>query len=838
MRFLPNFHLDRLSFWIGFFAGALFWWAVTIFRHNWPRIRGYLFTKIQQLREKLTASTEVRLANDILRLAQNQHLAASLFSLDEILITPRIMAPPPRINPENEIQHSEILDTMIPYMPDWPEFAALYHGPTITLSEALQNGANLILIGQPGSGKTVALAHFASLIAKRDPQAGMFANYVPLFIHMADIPTTSLSSNAPLEVLVNAMSGRVSTLTLPRLPNLLSTAFDNKRVMLLLDGLDELPPVAIQQFVTFLGTLLKRYPGTRIVVAASPDYYDGLNSLGLIPVAVAAWDEQQRAAFIEKWRGLWAQFIAPITPFETEEIDPLLLNGWLSTWDLNLTPLELTLKVWAAYADDARGADSVNAIESYVRRMTQEHPDIRPALGRLAIQMVATLSPTFNQKEAENWLVEFETPPSTSQEEATSEQGEQIPKKQPASKPTISYRILPALVSSGLLIPRSGSRLSFIHPLINGYLAGAALSKDGNISSIQSQPEWISKSLTLNYLACFSDVTNLVITILGQTDDPLQRKQLAVARWLREAPKNQTWRITVMRYLANMMQKESLTLGLSGRALAAMVMSGDPGVSTLLRHLLKSEQSNLRQLAALGCGVIHDTKAVDDLSILSNDTIPSISRAACHALVTIGNKQAMDAIVATLLQGTENGRRAAAEALADNPEEGHPALIDGTKMDDLLVRRAVVYGLAQVNQPWSIEILEKVQIEDGQWIVRNAASEALENLRQPNPYIPYPLPQLSETPWLIAFAAKLGMGVIPGKPAMELLIQALKDGSEVQRLAALEYLRLKGGEDTVLHIYHALYGNLGALREMAYNTLWHIGSTGANLPPPIQFGLG
>jgi HEAT repeat protein len=159
-------------------------------------------------------------------------------------------------------------------------------------------------------------------------------------------------------------------------------------------------------------------------------------------------------------------------------------------------------------------------------------------------------------------------------------------------------------------------------------------------------------------------------------------------------------------------------------------------------------------------------------------------------------------------------------------------------MDDLLVRRAVVYGLARVNQPWSIEILENVQIEDGQWIVRNAASEALENLHQPNPYIPYPLPQLSETPWLIAFAAKLGMGVIPGKPAMELLIQALKNGSEVQRLAALEYLRLKGGEDTVVHIYHALYGNLGALREMAYNTLWHIGSTGANLPPPIQFGLG
>jgi HEAT repeat protein len=113
------------------------------------------------------------------------------------------------------------------------------------------------------------------------------------------------------------------------------------------------------------------------------------------------------------------------------------------------------------------------------------------------------------------------------------------------------------------------------------------------------------------------------------------------------------------------------------------------------------------------------------------------------------------------------------EALANNVEEGQPALRDGSNMEDLLVRRAVVFGLARVNEPWALEILEKIQLEDQQWLVRNAAVQVMENLKRPKRYIPSPSVPLQDVPWLIDFASKLGIGVAPGKPAVNLIIQAL-----------------------------------------------------------------
>jgi HEAT repeat protein len=173
-----------------------------------------------------------------------------------------------------------------------------------------------------------------------------------------------------------------------------------------------------------------------------------------------------------------------------------------------------------------------------------------------------------------------------------------------------------------------------------------------------------------------------------------------------------------------------------------------------------------------------------------------------------------------------------------NPEEGYPTLQEGAAIDDLLVRHASVYGLARINEPWAQQLLEKMAIEDGQWVVRNAAAQAIEDQKRMNPHIPTAMPPLHEIPWLIKFAAKSGAGVSPGKQAVDVLTKALKDGDEYERMAALDYVRLYGTEDHIIQVYHILYGSQGELREIAFNTLWHLAATGITLPSPTQFGLG
>ena len=159
-------------------------------------------------------------------------------------------------------------------------------------------------------------------------------------------------------------------------------------------------------------------------------------------------------------------------------------------------------------------------------------------------------------------------------------------------------------------------------------------------------------------------------------------------------------------------------------------------------------------------------------------------------------------------------------------------------MPDIMVRRAVAYGLGRVHQNWAVEILQHLQVQDDQWIVRTAATEVLDSKTPANdPHVPRALAAPSETPWLIEFAGKQGVGITPGAPATDILLTAIKKGSEEERLAALAYLKRSPSEGVIKALYESLHSSDADIRESSYQTLWEIASDGVNLPSPIQFGL-
>jgi HEAT repeat protein len=164
-------------------------------------------------------------------------------------------------------------------------------------------------------------------------------------------------------------------------------------------------------------------------------------------------------------------------------------------------------------------------------------------------------------------------------------------------------------------------------------------------------------------------------------------------------------------------------------------------------------------------------------------------------------------------------------------------LKDGATLPDILLRRAVVYGLSRVNEPWAIEMLKKIQIDDDQWVVRNAAGEVLDAKLKINPHVPHTLVPPSESPWLIEFAGKQGVGISPGAPATNILLLALKSDDPDIRLASLSYLKRMPTEGVIKQLYDAKYKDDPELREAAYNVLWEIGLSGFKLPHPSQYGF-
>jgi HEAT repeat protein len=154
------------------------------------------------------------------------------------------------------------------------------------------------------------------------------------------------------------------------------------------------------------------------------------------------------------------------------------------------------------------------------------------------------------------------------------------------------------------------------------------------------------------------------------------------------------------------------------------------------------------------------------------------------------------------LEGDESLSLVAAEALAQCGEEGADFLHEAVESEDIVARRAAVFGLARIG---ARDLLEKVAREDEQWIVRSAATMALDELEEQEkvPGVAPPL-RIEQLPWLISWAAARGEGVGLGDAARQMLRRALNEGDAATRLAAAQVLAQAGRPDDVEPLRAAL----------------------------------
>jgi len=827
--------MDRFLFWLGLLSGILLSWLFGKLRPFLSDFLNSAKSSIQQARDSLQTGIEAHYLLDLQNYAQRLHLAASLFPLDKVLIEPLLLAPPPPFEPSGEAPPSEITSKTLPYLPDWPELVRNYGADTLTLEEALGAGANLLLIGRPGSGKTVALAHMATQLARRKASENNPAERLPILVHACDLQIANPIQDDPIVVIGRAVSLWVSRFTLGRVPDLFHQAFQDGRVLLLLDGMDDLSVPEQQKFEEFLGRLLREYPSISMVTSTIPEFIGGLMNLGFVPVPMATWNEYQRLEFLSKWDKLWQELVSSQEQTSKQAVDPLIIKSWLVEERLALSPLEFTLKYWAAFAGDSLGSSLFDSLQAHLRRMAAGIPGALKVLEILAVKTLTTQTSSFTTTEAHTWITTGDQPNRFFPPDgATNESG--APSEESLNIKGINVsRVLSDLVGRGLLVERLDSRFSFSHPLIAAYLTASKFEHARDLSTITDQPEWAGRNLTLELLSAFGGLSTLSSQYLQQTDDPLLRGPLHLARWIRHAPSKDPTKTQVLRFLADLITSEGLPLNLRARLITYFVISEEPGSGAFLRQLLSANNPEVRYLAALGCGSLCDLLSIDQLSLLLKDQSPLVSHAACLALVAIGDTPALEAVAGELLHGNDDMRRIAAEALANHPQEGHPVLQEGSVVKDFLVRRAVIFGLQRVKEPWAQEILRKMQDQDGQWVVRTAATQALAEATRPDPRIPKPPQPLSEVPWLISFAAEHGIGISPHQQSMELLLRVFEEGSRDQQLAALDICRYRGNETIIANIYRVYLKSHGELREAALDTLWYLCATGLHLPLRNQY---
>jgi HEAT repeat protein len=761
----------------------------------WDMVRG----QARSVGEALSTVSTDRYRIEVQTLAQTQHLSRAIFALDEIVIEPRLLAPAPPIDPQQEEQVSAGTLGVLPNLPDWTYLSGVYRSPTISLADALADGANLLITGDLGTGKTTALAYLATAAARRDSEAGVAAELTPVYIHAGDLPKGRRLERKPFDALTSAAQQLVSSRMSSRLPGYVRPQFRQKKGLLLLDGLDELGPEEIPAIADWLQRLQEEFPGNRIVAAGPPSGYDGVVKAGLVPVTMAPWSTHEHEAFLTKWAQAWQQYIIPNLPKKRiVDIDPALITGWLLGSVRGLTPLELTVRVWAAYAGDVRGAKVLDSFQAFIERFLSPN-ERQPA-----------------EAAALSWLKES----SCAVSERTFGRGTPV------------YD----LIEAGILVRRSGNLVSFFQPAVGAYLAARAMVDSGVPESLDPK-RWPPAAQTMAFLAMLTDIGDVVEQYLEPSNDLLETDLFTCARWLRETPERMNWRADVLRALASVASDQLRSYGQRLRAVHALTFSGDASVAILFRRLLGSEIPSNRVLGALGLGALSDESSIPHLrNAAYEDRSTHVRQAACLGLVGIGTESALEALGQILLEGDEDIRLASAEALACHIDEGYNMLRDAVAMDDLLTRRAAVFGLARVPQKWSLDILDEVVVEDEQWVVRGAAAEAAERRRSPPWKVIPPPEEIHEIPWLVDFAEREGLGVAPGRAALEMLRRALNRGTPEEQLAALETIIYAGGEELNLELTHALHAEDPHLRDAAFEAVWRLHAAGEPIPTASRAG--
>ncbi len=785
---------DLPEFIAGLLLGMLLLWLLLRAMPHLSRGIDWLRAQLTRMLESLTSGAIDKYRAELSARAGRMHMARALFSLEQIAVVPRLLAPPFPTDPQQSDPMPETSLAVLPNLPDWTYLSGIYASPSFTIGELLVTGKSILVTGELGSGKSTALA-YAAILANQRTSDG----FVPILVHAADFRPDYLTGKDPLEALVQASQQSVSPGMVSRMPNLLRQAYRQGKAVLLLDGLDEFPGEQLQPYATFIAAILRAYPGNRVIASGPALGYDGLVAAGLAPVAILPWTEFDLRSFFNKWSAAW-QRAGKDAPAKKGigEVDPALLVGWLAGACRGRAAAEVVARTWAAYAGDTRGPGAIDALDVYFARLLS-------SADRQSAESCAT-----------GWIAEG----SGAFSERLLRRGTSVG----------------ALVDLGFLERRPAGRLSFTFPVLGAYLAGRSLGETG-IAPAAPSAFWLPAECALRWFAASGDVTPIVEERLRVEGDPLSLNLLACARWLPDAPGKASWRGNLLRGLASLAQNDNQPYGLRLRCVHALAASKEPSVAILFRRMAEVAAESTRLLGALGMGGLGDEESVKTLTRLANqDRSMLVRQAACLALGATGTDPALEALGHILLGGDTALQLASAEALACQPEEGFNMLRDAMNVDNPNARRAAIFGLARVPEPWALEMLEKAQVDDKEWVVRGAASEVVERRHLPPWKIDPPPQELSEIPWLVALAAREGLGIAPGKSSLEMLRRALTSNSLDESIAGLELAGWMGHGEFGLEIERALKSSDPHLRDAAYEALWRQTASGAvasgEVPPP------
>lgn len=752
---------DVLSFLAGLLVGV---GLTVLFYRALPRLLQLRDQSVSRVRETqlwVRAGVEQRFQAETAGYVQRYHLGGQWAELASIYIEPRLLGPAEELSPNDPpgiaARHLMTL---------WPELAMrvpMPPLPSLSVRRLLLNGRRVLISAPAGTGKTTLLAYCAHLCATAESSGPytFLLPVIPIFVHLGELDVEDEQED-PAAVLAAALQRRAGPLTAPGLANLVQQKLAAGHALLLLDGWDERRP---EQFpLDWLRRLLELYPDNRVIIASPLRHYGPLLDLDFVLSTILPW----RAGQATQLKDAWA----------AAHNNPRTLRPH-HFWRPGATPLETTLTLWQQTGYPAGDAPIDLLPENSLRLyeplleiwLESDERVLRPVARALWESMALAL------------LVDEKTYLTRPEVESLAEA---ILMAQEA-EPRLVQALWRQLQHCPLFVHWPAGRVAFRNPLWRDYLAASYMAREeehNRIAAHVHDPFWAD--VVRFYVACKGE-SGLAEQILDpRTGDPLRENLFQATSWLPEVAAPGEWQRQTLIQLGQLIVKSGVPQVLRQRAVAALSLTGAPGVMALLRQLMQRSEPQLRQAAALALANQPIEVALPALEKLLADGDVTVRMMAVYALAWLGDPAAERPVLLALIDRDAQLRQAVAAALALNGGESWQVLREATEYDELAVRRSAVQGLSLLDDYWAVELLEKISLEDPEWAVKSAANAALESIaerNQPNPWQPQ---QAGDLHWLVDWAVRRQRAVPAGHAAIPMLLELLEQAQtpDTRRAAA------------------------------------------------------
>lgn len=881
--------VDLRSLGLGFGAGVLTTLAVQRAWQYLQRFReddaGGLDTATRSGR-----SGHRRYSRELVEYCQTHHTYGSAIRLEHVLIEPRFIPPAPITALEPDEDDIDIYGD-VPIVHDHPYLYAPYNIPTLRIRDMGKGENTVVILGRRGSGRTTALQALALFslgqvkftppqdsvmtaieeelsrlkaderrerleerrrqgqftterLAKREGMTSDDLNVLekqtapalqersPLLVDAFNLDFDDFHKQPtdPAEPLVRALQYGVSNLTRRTMARTIYRLLMGGDALVLIDNMDYLPQERRVLTLQWLRAFIAQYNQNLIFVTYDVEGYHPLVRMGFAPVFVRAWHDQAIEDLADKYVRHWERITQATTRVTEKHVQAFMAKSRVHA------PFELLMRMRGSFAgiDDRLGAYVADYIAQKIGR-DEAWSAILGRLGQLQLDTGMIALGDLVERAYQNPLYLPGIHKDVSTEETSQEADrEHQPTSQRGRIQKEQMQLMQMLEKAGLIAPVVGG-YRFIHHALASYCASLSLEDEFAVQTVAERTTWYE---AIGFVAERLPIDRAVATYLYRPREFSYWHLTQLAGWLAYAGEDAGWRQAYLRQMGNLILAPQQYQTIRERLIASLISTRDRGVTIILQRAFQSDDKALQKTACFGLGAIENRTAVTPLVEKFGDSDMRLQIDAALALSAIRDEEALEILgEALMVSANEYVRRAIAEALAGNRATGYPTLYDAVKADEMLLRRAAIFGLGRIETDWALIAINEAYQRDGEeYYVQSAAEVIFLNLFRNEKDGVRAYPELGAIPWLVQWGAKQAeaQDMDDAIEAVALLDMALvyRDETAIQ-VKAMQTARMLTTVENVKTLYAGLFERKGEIRNEAHRTLTHIEmQLGRGLPAP------